>query len=137
VATNNSENLERLNQTSPDKRKLIKVIWTSPLIPSDPLVWRKDLDAATKKKLTDFLTSYGQSGDAREVEILAALQWKGFKPSTNDQLLPIRQLELFKEKKNLEDRGELNDTQKARLAQIESELKDLETKMAELSQKTG
>ena len=40
--------------------------WTSPLIPSDPLVWRKDLDAGTKKKLADFLFSYGNSGNAQK-----------------------------------------------------------------------
>jgi phosphonate transport system substrate-binding protein len=91
VATNNSESLERLSVTFPDKRSQIKVIWTSPLIPSDPLVWRKDLDPSVKKKLTDFFTSYGQRGDARETEILKNLQWKGFKLSSNNQLLPIRQ----------------------------------------------
>ncbi|MDR2366904.1 MAG: phosphonate ABC transporter substrate-binding protein [Deltaproteobacteria bacterium] len=135
VATNNSESLTRLEETAPDKRKLIKVIWTSPLIPSDPLVWRKDLDPAIKKKLTDFLLSYGQKGDAHEAQILAGLQWKGFKTSNDDQLLPIRQLELFKEKKNLEDRGSLNDEQKSRLTQIDSELKNLETRMASLAKK--
>ncbi|MDR2387569.1 MAG: phosphonate ABC transporter substrate-binding protein [Deltaproteobacteria bacterium] len=133
VATNNSESLDRLELTAPDKRKQIKVIWTSPLIPSDPLVWRKDLDPAIKKKIQDFLLSYGTKGDAREQEILTALQWKGFKNSSNDQLLPIRQLELFKEKKTIEDRGNLNNEQKTRLTQIENELKDLETKMASLA----
>jgi phosphonate transport system substrate-binding protein len=135
VATNNSESLSRLQETAPDKRKLIKIIWTSPLIPSDPLVWRKDLDPATKKKISDFLLTYGQKGDAGEAEILTALQWKGFKTSTNDQLLPIRQLELFKEKKNLEDRGDLNDEQKARLTKIDADLKDLEAQMAALAKK--
>ncbi|MDR2300543.1 MAG: phosphonate ABC transporter substrate-binding protein [Deltaproteobacteria bacterium] len=133
VATNNSESLDRLELTAPDKRKQIKVIWTSPLIPSDPLVWRKDLDPAVKKKIQDFLLNYGKDGDERKAEILTALQWKGFKSSSDDQLLPIRQLELFKEKKNLEDRGNLNDEQKTRLTQINNELKDLETKMASLA----
>ncbi|MDR0621340.1 MAG: phosphonate ABC transporter substrate-binding protein [Deltaproteobacteria bacterium] len=135
VATNNSESLQRLQETAPDKRKLIKVIWTSPLIPSDPLVWRKDLDPAVKKKILDFLLAYGQDGDPRKTAILAGLQWKGFKTSSNDQLLPIRQLELFKEKKNLEDRGDLNDEQKTRLTQIEAELKDLDAQMTKLAKK--
>lgn len=30
-------------RTSPEKAKELRVIWKSPLIPSDPLVWRKDL----------------------------------------------------------------------------------------------
>ena len=59
VATNNSENLERLAKTAPEKAKEIRVIWTSPLIPSDPLVWRKDLDAGLKKKIGDWLFAYG------------------------------------------------------------------------------
>jgi phosphonate transport system substrate-binding protein len=122
VATCNNENLARLEVTSPERRKDIKIIWTSPLIPSDPLVWRKDLDAGIKKRLTDFLFSYGQKGDQREAEILHALLWNGFKPSTNDQLIPIRQLELFKEKKTIEDSGKLSDSDRKRLSEIEAAL---------------
>src|SRR5262245_20949241 len=55
AATNNNENLERLAKTAPDKAKEIRVIWTSPLIPSDPLVWRKDLEAGLKSKLSGWL----------------------------------------------------------------------------------
>ena len=39
----------------PSRPRNIRVIWTSPLIPSDPLVWRKDLDAGLKKKISDWL----------------------------------------------------------------------------------
>jgi phosphonate transport system substrate-binding protein len=129
AATCNSEALERLALTFPDKRKLIKVIWTSPLIPSDPLVRRKDMDPAVKKALDDFLLAYGQGGDQREADILKSLQWRGFKRSTNDQLDPIRQLELFKEKRALEDQGNLNDRDKARLVELETQLAALAAKM--------
>ncbi|MDR1487620.1 MAG: phosphonate ABC transporter substrate-binding protein [Deltaproteobacteria bacterium] len=127
VATNNSENLSRLEVTFPDKRQLIKVIWTSPLIPSDPLVRRKDLPNDLKKKIDDFLLGYGKS-DPKQAEILKSLQWQGFKVSNNDQLIPIRQLELFKEKKTIEDRGDLSDSQKERLAEIEKQLAELAKK---------
>src|SRR5262249_34953904 len=43
AATNNSEDLQRLEHSAPDARKQIKILWTSPIIPLDPLVWRKDL----------------------------------------------------------------------------------------------
>lgn len=125
VATNNSENLTRLSITNPDKRKLIKVIWTSPLIPSDPMVWRKDLDEADKKTIKDFLLSYGQAQE--EKDILVALGWKGFKESNNDQLKPIRQLELFKAKTKVENDENLDSAKKAQeLAEIEAKLKELE-----------
>src|SRR5262249_2014625 len=51
AATNNSENLQRVVATAPDAREKIKIIWTSPLIPLDPLMWRKDLDPAVKRQL--------------------------------------------------------------------------------------
>jgi phosphonate transport system substrate-binding protein len=125
VATNNNENLARLAVTSPDKAKDIKIIWQSPLIPSDPLVWRKDLPQDVKDSMTNFLFNYGKTGNPKEVEILNALQWKGFKQSNNDQLIPIRQLELFKEQKTLEAREKLTDADKTRIAEIQKELATL------------
>jgi phosphonate transport system substrate-binding protein len=97
AATNNSEDLERVEHTAPDARKSIRIIWTSPVIPLDPLVWRKDLDPAVKTKLYTFLLSYGRLGTAEEISaaraILANLVWSPFNPSSNAQLLPIRTLE--------------------------------------------
>jgi hypothetical protein len=55
-------------------------------------VWRKDLDAGLKKKISDWLFAYGNAGE--EKARLAALQWGQFKKSDNNQLLPIRQMEL-------------------------------------------
>ena len=43
VATNNSESLEKIRERQPDRFQDIRIIWTSPLIPADPLVMRKDL----------------------------------------------------------------------------------------------
>lgn len=63
VATCNNEGLARLAITAPEKAKELRVIWKSPLIPSDPLVWRKDLPEETKKKITDFIFSYGVKGE--------------------------------------------------------------------------
>ena len=38
VATNNTENLDKLKTSAPEKLKELKVIWKSPLIPGDPIV---------------------------------------------------------------------------------------------------
>ncbi|MDR2461129.1 MAG: phosphonate ABC transporter substrate-binding protein [Deltaproteobacteria bacterium] len=122
VATCNSEAIERLKVTYPDRVKDIKIIWTSPIIPSDPLVRRVDLDPNIKKTIDDFLLAYGQRGVQRELDILNALQWKGFKRSDNNQLIPIRQLELFKEKTTLENAATGSDADKKRLAEIDQEL---------------
>jgi phosphonate transport system substrate-binding protein len=124
AATNNSENLERIAKTAPDKAKEIRVIWTSPLIPSDPLVWRKDLDAGLKKRIGDWLFAYGRT-DA-EKKVLADLQWAPFKKSDNNQLLPIRQMELNKEIMKLKGDEKLAATEKtAKLAELEKQFADI------------
>ncbi|HEY2134866.1 MAG TPA: phosphonate ABC transporter substrate-binding protein, partial [Xanthobacteraceae bacterium] len=100
AATNNSEDLQRVAITAPDARKQIKIIWTSPIIPLDPITWRKDLDPAVKAKIYGFLLSYGRFGSPDEVktarEILANLIWSPFNPSSDRQLVPIRKLEANK-----------------------------------------
>ena len=70
----------------------MREIWRSPLIASDPLVWRKDLDDNTKKLVRDFMLNYGK--DAREKAILANIDYSGFRASSDAQLMPIRQIEL-------------------------------------------
>ncbi|MCL1915517.1 MAG: phosphonate ABC transporter substrate-binding protein [Desulfovibrionaceae bacterium] len=138
VATCNSEALQRLEKAHPDKRALVKIIWTSPLIPADPLVWRKELPADVREKVSTFILSYGQEGRAnaaREKEILKALQWSHFRASSNDQLLPIRQLELFKEKGAIESNPNMNAAEKqAKIKDIDGRLAALNARMEELGQ---
>lgn len=131
VATNNNENLERLKKTNPDAAANIRVIWTSPLIPSDPLAWRKDLDAGVKAKLYSFLMSYGRVGSPDEVkkqrEVLAELGWAPFRPSSNDQLLPIRQLEANKKLLKIEGDDKLAaDEKKKQVDAVKAEITKLE-----------
>lgn len=120
VATNNSENLDKIAQKFPEKRKDIRVIWTSPLIALDPLVMRKDLPEATKAKIKNFLFTYGKT-DPREKEVLVKIsKLSGFKPSSNAQLLPIRQLDLFGKRNKIESDTALSESDKmAKLAEID------------------
>lgn len=129
VGTFNTEGFDRLRSTHPDKAEQLKVIWKSPLIPSDPLVWRKNLPEEIRQRISDFIFTYGTE-DAREKEVLAGLQWAPFRQSSNDQLIPIRQLELFKEKAALEASEDRNTASTARLAEIENELKELDRRAA-------
>ncbi|MBN4664538.1 phosphonate ABC transporter substrate-binding protein [Pandoraea nosoerga] len=127
VATNNTEELNKLEATQPEKARQVHVIWKSPLIPSDPLLWRKDLPDATKKKIRDFFLSYGK--DAHEKEVLKNIyNYGGFRASTDAQLLPIRQLELFKQKVQLESDTTLDAARK------KSQLADIDSKLAALDQ---
>jgi phosphonate transport system substrate-binding protein len=125
VAANNSEELDKLQLKDPAKRAEVKILWTSPLIPRDPLVWRKDLPEDQKAKLKKFVTSYGR--DAREKEILKGmLQIAGFKESSDMQLVPIRQLELAKDRLKVEGDTTLSAADRAtKLREIDGKLDTL------------
>ncbi len=126
VATNNSEELDKLKLKDPAKREEVKIIWTSPLIPRDPLVWRKDLSDDTKKKVKTFILGYGK--DDREKAILKGMQQiAGFRESTDMQLVPIRQLELAKDRRTTEADTTLNDAERA------AKLKAIDDKLAALA----
>lgn len=123
VATNNSENLDKLKERLPEKYNEIRVIWTSPLIPLDPLVIRKDLPEATKAKVRDFFYTYGQGGQQEKDALFKLSKLSGFKASSNNQLIPIRQLELFKARNKFEVDATLAQTDKqAKLADIDKQL---------------
>lgn len=131
VATFNTEGMARLEITAPEKAEQLRVIWKSPLIPSDPLVWRTSLDDETKQKLRDFLFSYGDTAEERE--ILAPLQWARFDESSNDQLLPIRQLALFQQRSEVAADESLDDSEREqRLAELDAQLDKLDTRMQQI-----
>ena len=127
VATVASDGVDRMKIKMPEKAAELREIWRSPLIPSDPLVWRKDLDDATKQKLRNFFFSYG-SKDAREKEVMKTLTWSAFVKSDNQQLTPIRQLELAKERSKVEADTALPADERAK------KLKDIDQRLAELAQ---
>lgn len=132
VATNNSESLDRIQERFPEKRKAIRVVWTSPLIPSDPLVMRKDLPEATKAKVRSFFYAYGHSDPAEKDKLMKLSKLAGFKESSDRQLIPIRQLELFREKTKLEANAGMSDADKqAKLSEINRKLAELNQQLAQ------
>ncbi len=100
AATNNTASMDRMAMmgTEMSKKTLasLDVIWTSPTIPEDPMVRRKDLDSAIKAKIDAFLFSYG-TGEGPEAErqrkVLERIQTKPFKRADNSHLLPVREME--------------------------------------------
>ena len=132
VATNNTENMDRLKITAPEKFKDLKVIWKSPLIPGDPIVWRKNLSEATKDKIYDFFMSYGKSPE--EAQVLKGLTWAPFRPSSDLQLVPIRQLALFKQMQGVKDNKGLDEKVKtSKVTALQNQLSDLDRLTAALS----
>ncbi len=136
VATNNTEDLARFGKSQPARAAAIREIWRSPIIPADPIVWRRDLDPALKAKLRDFFLTYGTERPgadvAHERKVLADLGgWGSFNASSNAQLLPVRQVAAFREKLAAEASTAMAADEKAKkIAEIDNRLKALDAEMA-------
>jgi phosphonate transport system substrate-binding protein len=129
VATVSSDGVDRMKIKDAAKAAELREVWRSPLIASDPILWRKDLDTATKQKVRDFFLAYGR--DAREKEILKTLTFAGFVPSNDNQLLPIRQLELARERGKVEGDANMAAEEKSkRLNEIDGKLSELTRQLA-------
>jgi len=128
VATNNTEDMGKLESAKPELFQQLRILWRSPLIPSDPFVWRKDLDAATKTKLRDFVLAYAKTDPAEKAVLKNIYNYGGFRASNNDQLIPIRQLELFRDRRKVEnDEGMAADEKAKKLADIDRRLAALKS----------
>jgi phosphonate transport system substrate-binding protein len=126
AATNNTEEWDKLEATAPDKVKQLRILWTSPLIPSDPFVWRADLDPAVKAKIKGFLVNYAKSDPAEKAILKNIYNYGGFRESSNAQLIPIRQLEMFKDRRKVEaDAGLSDEDRRRKLAEIDAKLAEL------------
>ena len=137
-ATNNTENWDKFSKAHPDQIKNVRAIWKSPLIPSDPMVWRKDLPKEWKSKIKGFFLAYGRMG-ANMDQQLAVLKgmssgWAPFQDSSNLQLLPIMEINFAKDRMKLESTDNMAAAEKAqKLAEIDKQLSEIQsyTKLSE------
>lgn len=128
VATISSSAMARLAAQYPDQAARITVIWRSPLIPSNPLVWRRDLPEELKERIRAFFLDYGTALPGkpeeellRERDVLARIGIQRFVPSDDRQLLPIRQIELFRERQAVVADSSLTEDERGRrLVQIDA-----------------
>jgi len=126
VATNNSTALRLTGENKPSVRARIRVIWTSPVLPEDPIIWRKDLDPAIKEKVRSFFLTYGTDPGPegeRQRAILAKLSFGVFKPADNTHLLPVREMEATGDLIEARNKGDKVGVRRAeeKLAQIRRE----------------
>ncbi|MGF1479132.1 MAG: phosphonate ABC transporter substrate-binding protein [Cyanophyceae cyanobacterium] len=118
VATNNSESLDRLQETNPEARDQIEVIWESVQIPSDPIAYREDLPEEIKQEIRDFF--YGYSDPA----VLEPLGWSNFVEAGDADWNPIRELDIGEQILSVQNNQSLSEEEKQ--TQIEELNKQLE-----------
>lgn len=143
VATNNTEDFEKFGKAQPQRAAAIREIWRSPIIPADPIVWRKDLPDAAKERIRAFFLSYGKdrpgADAARERKVLADLGgWGSFVASSDAQLLPVRQVAVFREKLQAEGDAAMPADQKAkRVEELDRRLRELDQQMSKAQASAG
>jgi len=126
VATCNTELLTKFEARFPGRiDKEINVLWRSPMIPSDPLLYRRDLPEQLKTRIRDFIFGYGKAPEEKAI-LKNVNDLSQFRPSSNDQLATIRQLELAKAKAAVQADSSLDQqTRDARVREIDQKLEDL------------
>ncbi|WP_430540962.1 phosphate/phosphite/phosphonate ABC transporter substrate-binding protein [Roseofilum capinflatum] len=121
VATNNSEALQRLKQSDPEAFENIRVVWTSPVIPGDPLAYHRDLPECLKTELQDFFYRF------TDREILEPLVWSGFDPASDRTWNVIRELEVARAIETVKQDDTLTEAEKAtKLETLQQRLKELQ-----------
>lgn len=121
VATNNNEALDRLQKTNPKARANIETIWTSTLIPSDPIAYRKDLPADLKQKIRNFFYNY------KEAKVLEPHGWSGFAQANDKIWNPVRELDLAKQILELENKENMSPKDKQQLEAFRQQLKAIKS----------
>jgi len=136
AATNNTTAL-RLNEYAKGgaQSKKVKVIWESPTLPEDPIVWRKDLDPVVKEKVRQFFLTYGQ-GDtpvaAQQRKNLERLSMGGFKAADDTHLLVVREMEALEQLGLAREAGD-----QAKLAAAETNLAGIKAQRVAAEGKAG
>jgi phosphonate transport system substrate-binding protein len=123
ASTNNTASMDRMGMLDTDiARKTlqnVEIVWRSPRIPEDPMIWRKDLDPALKKKISDFMFSYGV-GDTpeavRQRAVLERIQTLPFKRADDSHLLTVREMEAVEQLQEARAKGDAAAVAKAQAA---------------------
>ena len=121
VATNNSESMLVLENGDPDAFEKIQIIWTSPVIPSDPLAYRNDLPDCLKAEIKDFFLTY------KDPAVLGELDWQGFDEASDADWNTVRELNVGKELLEVQNDDTLDEAIKQqKVDELNAALKALE-----------
>ncbi|MEO1637534.1 MAG: phosphate/phosphite/phosphonate ABC transporter substrate-binding protein, partial [Cyanobacteria bacterium J06631_9] len=117
VATNNSESMAVLEQGDPEAFEQVQIIWTSPVIPSDPIAYRNDLPDCLKDEIKDFFYTYD------DPTVLGDLGWQGFDEAGDTDWNTVRELNIGKELLEVQNDASLDEAAKqAKVDELNAEL---------------
>jgi len=94
ASTTNDEELKKFAQRDPGSARRLRVVWTSQEIRQSPLLWRTALPPQVRAALREVVFGFGQS-PAEQQALMGMNRIVRFVPSSNRQLLPIADIDLF------------------------------------------
>ena len=114
VAVNNSTDTAVFQNTrEPAAKDKLRVLWESPLVPNDVLMFRSDAPEPVKTALkTFFLKTYGQS-DAEKELYRKASGIRNFVATDNRLLQPVSEFKFTTERSSVQANAKLSDAEKA------------------------
>ncbi len=120
----------RLKSANPEMFAELKEIWRSPLIASDPMAWRPELNDDLKAKLMSFFMTYGRLGTDAEVkaarDALAIIDMGPFIPSSNAQLWPFYEMDQIRQRMSIEGDETFTEEEKAeRVTEINAKIEEI------------
>lgn len=120
----------RLKSQNPEMFAQIKEIWRSPLIASDPMAWRPELDEDLKAKVYYFFMTYGRLGSDEDVaqarQNLALIDMGPFVPSSNSQLWPFYEMDQIRMRMSIEGDETYSAEEKAeKIAEIDARIAEI------------
>jgi phosphonate transport system substrate-binding protein len=95
AAVNNSEELAKLAMRDPAAARRLKVIWRSPMIAQSPLLMRKDLPHTERNRIAETVLEFGKAVPAERSQLELMNNIVGFSRSSNRQLMPVADIEMF------------------------------------------
>jgi phosphonate transport system substrate-binding protein len=114
VAVNNTTDTAVFQNTrEPAAKDQLRVLWESPLVPNDVLMFRSDTPDALKTALkTFFLKTYGQT-EAEKALYRQASGIRNFVPTDNRLLQPVSEFKFATERAGIQANAKLSDAEKA------------------------
>jgi phosphonate transport system substrate-binding protein len=118
VAVNNTTDTAVFQNTrEPAAKDQLRVLWESPLVPNDVLMFRGDAPETVKTALkTFFLNTYGQT-DTEKALYRQASGIRNFVPTDNRLLQPVSEFKFATERAGIQANAKLSDSEKANALQ--------------------
>jgi phosphonate transport system substrate-binding protein len=112
ATTTNDEEVKKLAQRDPAGARRLRAIWSSQEIRQSPLLWSTALPPQVRAAIKDTVFGFGQNA-AEQQALMDMNRIVKFVPSSNRQLLPIADIDLFTARSTLAADKSLSPDQKA------------------------